>query len=208
VSVPKLSFITRLWFSLVCLLRILLDGAFAGRVWAVRSGMPALPPPRSRDSDDGEVEDDEDDEDEVDEQDEQDEAAAAEERAHAIAAAPLQLLALLQREGRLIDFLQQDITDFDDDDVGAAARVVHEGCRKALAAHADVEPIREEAEDSPVRIDKGFDPAAIKLTGEVEGKPPYAGMLRHRGWRVKNLELPEAVEGYDFTVVAPAEVEL
>jgi hypothetical protein len=86
--------------------------------------------------------------------------------------------------------------------------VVHEGCRKALHAHAEVEAIREEAEESPVRIDKGFDPAEIKLTGEVEGKPPYSGMLRHRGWRVRELKLPEAMEGHDFSVVAPAEVEL
>lgn len=208
MSAPKLSIITRLWFSLICLLRILLDGAFAARVWSVRRAMPELGPARA------EAEDDEPDEQEPDPEPDDDEAQAraeqeaAAERAHAIAAAPLQLLALLQREGRLIDFLQQDITDFDDADVGAAARVVHDGCRQALEAHARVEPIRREAEDSPVRLGPDFDRAAIKLTGEVQGEPPYSGMLRHRGWRVQDLELPEAVEGYDFTVVAPAEVEL
>jgi len=210
VAEPKLSVITRLWFSLVCLLRVLLDGAFAARVWAVRSALPALGPAGDeQDPDEDEGEDEDEDEGEDEDGDEgEDEAAAEAERVRAVAVAPLQLLALLQREGRLVDFLQQDITGFDDAEVGVAARVVHEGCRQALAGHAKVEPIREEAEDSPVRIEAGFDPAAVKLTGEVPGKAPYSGTLRHRGWRVTDLQLPEAMEGHDFTVVAPAEVEL
>jgi hypothetical protein len=210
VSESTLPLVTRLWFCVVCWLRVLFDGAFAARVWAVRHRMPALGPAESDLADDESEDDDALDEesDGDEEDDEQERAAAAARRADAIAVAPLQLLALLQREGRLIDFLQQEIADFDDADIGAAVRVVHEGCRKALHDHATVEPVREEAEDSPVRVPKGFDPSAIKLTGEVKGEPPYQGMLRHRGWRVTDLRLPEALEGHDFSVVAPAEVEL
>jgi hypothetical protein len=120
----------------------------------------------------------------------------------------LQLLALLQREGRFVDFLQQDIADFPDADVGVAARVVHEGCRNALRAHADIEPVRAEKEGAPVVLEAGFDADAVKLVGDVKGQPPYAGVLRHRGWRAKRLDLPEIVGGHDARILAAAEVEL
>jgi hypothetical protein len=129
-----------------------------------------------------------------------------------IAASPatsaLQLLSLLQREGRLVDFLQQDITAFSDVDVGAAARVVHAGCRKALWAHADVEPVFKQAEGARVEVARGFDADEVKLVGDVRGEPPYAGVLRHRGWRATKLELPQIVGVHDARVLAPAEVEL
>jgi hypothetical protein len=120
----------------------------------------------------------------------------------------LQLLSLLQREGRFVDFLQQDITSFPDADIGAAARVVHEGCRRALRAHAKIEPVRSENEGTLVRLDAGFDADEVKLVGDVHGPAPYAGVLRHRGWRAKTMELPQIVGGHDARVLAPAEVEL
>jgi hypothetical protein len=120
----------------------------------------------------------------------------------------LQLLALLQREGRLVDFLKQDIAAFGDSDVGAVARVVHDGCRKALETHAQIEPIRPEAEGARLELAGGFDASEVKLTGRVEGEPPYRGILLHRGWRATRLELPVAVDGHNALVLAPAEVEL
>ena len=122
--------------------------------------------------------------------------------------AALQLLSLLQREGRLVDFLQQDITSFPDADVGVAARVVHEGCRKAMRTHAEIEPVRPEAEGARVSLEAGFDADTVKLVGDVKGEPPYAGVLRHRGWRAKKITLPSLVGGHDAHVLAPAEVEL
>jgi len=118
------------------------------------------------------------------------------------------LLALLQAEGRLVDFLQQDISDFDDVDVGAAARVVHQGCGKVLSAHAELEPVRSEAEDTAVEIAEGYDPAEIKLTGALSGTPPYRGILRHAGWRARALRLPRCLSAHDPSVLAPAEIEL
>jgi len=122
--------------------------------------------------------------------------------------AALQLLSLLQREGRFVDFLQQDIAAFPDADVGVAARVVHDGCRKALRAHADLEPVRAEDEGARLKLEAGFDSDAVKLVGDVAGAPPYTGVLRHRGWRAKRLELPRLVGGHDARILAPAEVEL
>jgi hypothetical protein len=120
----------------------------------------------------------------------------------------LQLLALLQREGRFVDFLQQDLVGYADDQVGAIARVVHEGCRKALTAHLHVVPVRKEPEGANVLIEEDFSASEIKLTGNVEGSAPYRGVLRHRGWRAESIKLPVALAGHDVTVLAPAEVEL
>jgi hypothetical protein len=120
----------------------------------------------------------------------------------------LQLLALLQREGRLIDFLEQDIEPFGDAEIGAAVRVVHAGCRKALRGHAKISPVRSEEEGTSVTLPEGFNPSEVKLSGNVKGSAPYKGVLRHRGWRAADLVLPTPVGGHDPRIIAPAEVEL
>lgn len=122
--------------------------------------------------------------------------------------AALGLLSLLQREGRLVDFVQQDVSAFSDADIGAAARLVHAGCRKALAEHVSIQPVATQAEGSPIRLEAGYEPAAYKLTGQVSGSAPYTGVLRHKGWRATSLSLPESVAGVDNSVLMPAEVEV
>jgi hypothetical protein len=122
--------------------------------------------------------------------------------------AALQLLSLLQREARLVDFANENIAAYADADIGAAARVVHEGCARVLREHFTIEPVRTEAEGSRVTLEEGFDATAIRLTGNVVGKPPFKGALSHRGWRATGVRLPQLAEGHDATIVAPAEVEL
>lgn len=122
--------------------------------------------------------------------------------------AALQLLVVLQREGRLVDFLQEDLTAHSDADVGAAARTVHEGCRRALAELLRFEPIYTEPEGAQVTVAAGFDAAAVRLTGNVVGSPPFRGSLRHHGWRAVEVKLPSPPAASDPTIVAPAEVEL
>jgi hypothetical protein len=208
VPETSLPFVTRLWFAWACFFRVLFDGSFAARAWNVRgeAPAPALPPVETKAP-----------------------AAAlpptpapapvptpAPVPAPAPAPAPeppsrtaaLQLLALLQREGRLVDFLEQDIVPFSDAEIGATVRVVHEGCRKALRAHAKIEPVMKEQEETTVTVPVGFNPAEVKLSGNVQGSAPYKGTLRHRGWRASELSLPTPVKGHDATVIAPAEVEL
>jgi hypothetical protein len=187
---------TRLWFAWLGFFKILFDAEFAARVWAAREplALPVAVKPETP-------------------------AKAEKAEKPAPAKAPveatndshsdaLQLLALLQREGRLVDFLEQDIAAFPDADIGAAARVVHEGSRKALRAHVKLSPVRAEEEGAKVTLAAGFDPGAVKLTGKVEGSAPFEGVLRHRGWRALSVELPTAVKGHDIHVIAPAEVEL
>lgn len=122
--------------------------------------------------------------------------------------AALQLLSLLQREGRLIDFLREDVTGFSDDEIGAAARVVHEGCQKVLANYFELAPVRQEEEGDAVVLEPGFDAKRHRLTGNVSGTPPYRGSLAHAGWEVKATHLPTLSADHDPNVVAPAEVEL
>jgi len=122
--------------------------------------------------------------------------------------AALQLLGLLQREARFVDFVQEDVAAYPDSDIGAAARVVHEGCRKVLAEHFSIEPVRPESEGSRVTLAEGFDAAAIRLTGNLVGKAPFTGSLGHRGWRVTDTRLPQLAAGHDAAILAQAEVEL
>jgi hypothetical protein len=120
----------------------------------------------------------------------------------------MQLLGLLQREGRLVDFLQQDIATFSDAQIGAASRVVHAGCRRALERIATLRHLRGETEGSEITLDLGFDPKAIKLVGNVQGEPPYHGTLRHAGWSLERFELEDVSEQASLDIVAQAEVEL
>lgn len=122
--------------------------------------------------------------------------------------AALQLLALLQREARLIDFVGEELAGYQDAQIGAAARVVHAGCAKVLREHFSIVPVRSEAEGSRITLAAGFDAAAVRLTGNVVGQPPYSGSLSHRGWRVTEVRLPQLAERHDARVIAPAEVEL
>jgi len=122
--------------------------------------------------------------------------------------AALQLLSLLQREARLIDFTQENLAAYADADIGAAARVVHEGCSKVLREHFTIEAVRAEAEGSRVVLEEGFDAASVRLTGNVVGKAPFTGSLSHRGWRATSVRLPKLADAHDAKVLAPAEVEL
>ena len=120
----------------------------------------------------------------------------------------VQILALLQRDGRLVDFLAEDISVYSDGQLGAAVRTIHETCRQVLDHYVKLEPILNSEENQPVTVQAGFDPAAIKLIGNVAGEPPVRGMLRHKGWRVKEVNLPPLPQAAGRMVVAPAEVEL
>ncbi|SDR24949.1 DUF2760 domain-containing protein [Paraburkholderia tuberum] len=122
--------------------------------------------------------------------------------------AALQLLGLLQRDARFIDFVEEDIKAYSDADIGAAARLVHEGCRATLREHFTIRPVRDEAEGSRVTLPAGFDASSVRLTGNVVGSAPFNGSISHRGWRVEDVRLPKLADGHNAKVIAPAEVEL
>jgi hypothetical protein len=122
--------------------------------------------------------------------------------------APIRLLAILQRDGRLIDFLMEDLTGAPDAQVAAAVHQIHPKCQKALREHVTLEPVLPEKEGDEVQVPAGFDPSAIQLTGNVTGQPPFKGTLQHAGWHVAQIRLPKPVEGVDELVVQPAQVEM
>lgn len=123
--------------------------------------------------------------------------------------APLRLLAILQRDGRLIDFLLEDIQGVADDaQVGAAVRDIHKKSQQALKEHLVLDAVLPQNEGDSVEVPAGFDPSAIRVTGNVPANPPYRGTLLHRGWRVKTIQLAPLPEGQDEFVLQPAEVEV
>ena len=123
-------------------------------------------------------------------------------------ASALFLLSLLQREGRLLDFLKEDLRSFSDADIGAAARAVHEGCGKVLTQYLPLEAVVTQSEGATIEVPKGFDATRYRLTGNVTGEGPWKGALKHHGWVVTRVALPETPTTVDVKVVAPAEVEL
>ena len=189
-----LPFFSRLAVAIGSFFSLLGDGQLAARVQALRDGgllatempapAPVQPPPPPPPP------------------------APSPIRATANVDAALQLLGLLQREARFVDFLQEDISAYSDADVGGAARLLHGGARKVLQDAFDLEPVRAETEGSRITLPAGFDAAAVRLTGNVVGQAPFSGALQHKGWRVTAVRLPGLTEGHDARVIAPAEVEL
>ena len=190
----NVSFLGRISLAVGTFFSILADGEFAARVQRLRSGAPvtvapaaapvATPAPAPAPQP----------------------AAPALKQASPDAA--LQLLGLLQRDARFIDFVEEDVAGHSDADIGAAARVVHGGCRTVLREHFTILPVREEAEGSRVTLPEGFDATAVRLTGNVVGKAPFTGSLSHRGWRVQDVRLPKLAASHDTSIIAAAEVEL
>ena len=120
----------------------------------------------------------------------------------------VQMLAILQRDGRLIDFLTEDISPYPDAQIGAAVRDLHQSCKQTLERYVKLEPVIASEEGQPITVQEPVDPAEIKLIGNVAGSPPMRGLLRHRGWRVSAVNLPPLASGKGRSVVAQAEVEI
>lgn len=120
----------------------------------------------------------------------------------------LHLLAVLQREGRLIDFFSEDLSVYEDAQIGAAVRSIQDNCKNSLKKYLNPKAVIDQNEGDPVTVPANFDPNTIKLTGNVTGEPPFQGTLRHKGWRASRLELPTLSAVKDPSILAPAEVEI
>jgi hypothetical protein len=117
-------------------------------------------------------------------------------------------LALLQEKGRLVDFLMEDVTTYDDAQVGAAARVIHQGCKEVLAEHFSITPVSGAEEGSRVTVPAGYAADEYRLIGKISGNPPFSGKLIHKGWRTEYVKLPRTAKSDHLPTIAPAEVEL
>lgn len=121
---------------------------------------------------------------------------------------PLRLLALLQAEARLVDFLMEDISGANDTQVGQAVRDIHTKAQQTLKQHLTIETVLGGQEGEQVTIPPGFDPAAIRVVGNVTGHPPFTGEIQHPGWKVRQMTLPTTAPGQDLMILQPAEVQL
>lgn len=120
----------------------------------------------------------------------------------------LRLLSLMQESSRFVDFLKEDLSSFDDAQVGAAVRKIHSDCAKCLEELVTLRPLMEEREGAKVTILQGYDPAAVKVVGKVKGSPPYTGVLVHKGWKAHKHSLPKKTGEQTAEVISPAEVEI
>jgi len=120
----------------------------------------------------------------------------------------LHLFSLMQREGRLMDFLDEDLDQYDDAQIGSAVRSIHAGCRQLVQEYLNPEPVMDQEEGAAVEVPVDFDPGVIKLTGNVVGEPPFNGILRHKGWQVGKMNLPTLSGRQNAEIIAPAEVEI
>jgi hypothetical protein len=123
-----------------------------------------------------------------------------------------QLLSLLQEKGRFLDFVMDDIKSYSDAQVAGAARFVHQGCQQVMQHNFTIEPVASVAENQPITLEPSFDRNDYRLTGKVEGEPPYSGVLKHKGWKTTSVSLPkvlgERATAKGTHVLVAAEVEV
>jgi len=119
----------------------------------------------------------------------------------------LQMLSILQRDARLVDFIMEDIATYTDDQVGAAVRGLHDQARESLARYVKLEPVIDGVEGTFTRPALS-DPAAVKFVGNVPAGKPSGGLLRHKGWRAGKIDLPPLNPKQDSSILAPAEIEV
>jgi hypothetical protein len=119
----------------------------------------------------------------------------------------LQMLGILQRDSRLVDFLMEDIASYSDDQVGAAVRELHDQCRDSLTRYVTLQPVIDGVEGTYAKAPAG-DANAVKFVGNVPAAPPPGGVLRHKGWRAAKVDLPALALKQDAAIIAPAEIEI
>jgi hypothetical protein len=119
-------------------------------------------------------------------------------------------VSLLQEKGRLVDFLMEDVTPYDDKQVGAAARVVHQGCREVLNDSFKITPISQAEEGSRITVPASYPADEYRLLGKISGDPPFTGTLLHKGWKTESVKLPRILKSDEKRLpsIAPAQVEL
>ena len=101
------------------------------------------------------------------------------------------LLSLMQKEARFLDFVQEEIEELPDAQVGAVCKRIHKDLKKLFKDFLKIEPVFDSRENETVSIAEGFEPSEIQLSGEIDKKPPFKGILKHKGWMVDSLNLPK-----------------
>lgn len=119
-----------------------------------------------------------------------------------------QLLAILQQQGRFVDFIYTNIDHYSDAQISAAARILHQGCQKALKRHCKINAIRSEIEGDTIVLEHQFDRHSIHLTGNIQNQDNFRGNLIHKGWKIDDLALPVLSDNANPNIIQPAEIEV
>lgn len=117
-------------------------------------------------------------------------------------------LNLLQREGRLVDFLMEDVSAFSDAQIGMAVRQIHENSAGCIKKYFSPEKVITEQENSDYSVPADYDVTTLRVTGNVKNGVAQIGKIQHGGWKVGSLQLPKVVGALNTTVIAPGEVEV
>jgi hypothetical protein len=120
----------------------------------------------------------------------------------------LHTLSVLQREGRLLDFFDEDLKQYSDEQIGAAVRSIQADCKQTVKKYIDPRPVVAGDEGDAITVEAGFDMNAVTLVGNVAGDPPFQGIIKHRGWKAGRKEIPRLADIQDPTVITPAEIEV
>jgi uncharacterized protein DUF2760 len=120
----------------------------------------------------------------------------------------LHSLSILQRDGHLLDFFGEDLTDYDDEQIGMAVRSIHDDCKKAIKKYIDLKPVIDKEEGEIIRVEPGFDMDSIKLVGNVSGEPPFEGVLKHPGWKAGKRDIPKLSDIQNSSIISHAEIEI
>lgn len=116
------------------------------------------------------------------------------------------LLATLQRDARLIDLIHEDLDQYQDAQVGAAARPCLKQCRQSLDRMLKIEKLFDAAENESVPVEADASPARVRWVGETTSTSGSAKLV-HPGWKATTADLPQwSGEAGDANVIAPAQV--
>ncbi len=120
----------------------------------------------------------------------------------------LTLLAILQREARFLDFVQESVDDYSDEDIGAAVRELHGRCAETIERMFAIRHVTSKEEGAAIEAPAGFDPARYRFTGNIPASPPFRGRLAHPGWKATRCDVPEwKGPAESATVISPAVIE-
>ena len=124
----------------------------------------------------------------------------------------IQLLNLLQQKGRFLDFLMEDILEHSDEDLGSAARFVHQGCSQIMKEYFKIMPLSEQKEGEQMVLEKDHDPYKFLLLEGTINQEQQEVKIIHRGWVTTNINLPKAsksnTSSHNTGIISPIELEI
>lgn len=117
------------------------------------------------------------------------------------------LLATLQRDARLIDLIYENLDQYQDAQVGAAARPCLKQCRQSLDRILKIEKLVTAAENDTITVPADAAVSRFRWIGESSSSKTSTAKLVHPGWQAASIQLPQwSGQAEDAEIIAPAQV--